>query len=200
MLLAKGDKWIIRHLAFERIGNLRKLRLGDTGHTFRKPLSEVNDRTLVRVRTDAEVLHQAARTDDAEPHAAGRPITAIKNCLKIINSAAVVADADTEHLRRSIRIDHEFRTSLAGVAERIAGDLGNRRRYTGLALAVESQQLGDTQRPLACGYDVVFRLDPDRDNRPSHINGSRFHIPRLTGSTHFATRTVASSRRRPKSR
>ena len=77
----------------------------------------------------------------------------------------------------------------AGILERVARDLRDRRRDPGLLLAVEAEQRGDLPGALAREHDVLLGPDLGREDRGGHGR-----------STSRPATTVTSSRPRAKSR
>src|SRR5690606_28813737 len=92
----------------------------------------------------------------------------------------------------------------AGVAEGVAGDLARGRGEAGLVLGVEAEQRRDLPGALPGEDDVGLVEDADAEDRAGHrgppspdASGAG---PPPPGSESRATRTVASSRPRRKSR
>src|SRR5690242_19594987 len=98
-----------------------------------------------------------------------------------------------EDLRRGRRIKDELGATATGIAEGISRQLRDCGGNPRLVLAFKSQQLGQSMRPLTYCDDVSLVLDRDRDDWPYF--GTRRH-----DRHHLATRTVASSRCRVRSR
>ncbi len=126
---------------------------------LRQALVEIDASSLAGRGVDLEVIHEAARADQAEPHAALRAVLAVENALQIGDAGTLVADADAQQLRRLGLLDHEFGAAAAGIAEGVARNFGNGGGDPGLVLPLEAEQFGDAARALTHRDDVALGVD-----------------------------------------
>src|ERR1700733_7177921 len=170
-----------------------ELRSRDGSGTGRQVMADFDDRSLASLGLDREMMHQAAGADDTEAHAALGAILPVEDRLDIGDARSLVGDPDVEDLRRGRWIENELGTSSVRITVGVSRQLRNSGCDPGLVLSFKSQQLGQPMGALAHGDDV--RLVLDRDGH----DGPNFCICRHERH-HFATRTVASSRCRVRSR
>ena len=88
---------------------------------------------------DFEVVHQTARAEDAEPHAALRAILSVEDELDIGDARSLVRYFYLEHLRRGLRIEKELGAAAAGIAEGVSRQFRDSRCDPRLVLGFEPQ-------------------------------------------------------------
>ena len=141
-----------------------------------------------RRRLDLEGVHQPLGADQPQPETGARAVLAAEDRRQLGDAGALVAHRNGQQLGGAPPLDRELHPAPARVADGVAGDLGDGGGDPRLGLDVEAEQLGDLPGPLARVDDVVLPADVDGEDVELHAGG------------HRATTTVASSRRRAKSR
>ena len=155
----------------------------------RDAAAERHHRAALLPGPDLEPLREPARTADPEPHAGGRPVAAVEHLGQVRNARPFVGNAhqagglaSTVHQQRG--------PPAAGVLERVARDLRNAGRDTGLVLRIEAEQPRELAGALVDQHDVL--LAPD-------VGPEQQALGHAAGDV-LATTTVLSSRGRAWSR
>jgi hypothetical protein len=108
---------------------------------------------------DGEMVHQAARADDAQAHA-GRGAVLPSSDLQVGGCRAPGPRRAREQLRRAVAFDRELDLAAAGVAEGVAHDLGHGGRDARLVLASKPSSRRDLPRALARAHHVLLVRTP----------------------------------------
>jgi hypothetical protein len=139
---------------------------------------------------DLELVAEPFGADDALAQPCPGHILSGEDLREITDTRPVVPHVSEE--ARRLAFDGELGLAAAGVAEGVAGNLGDGGGEACLVLLWKTKQPRDVARPLPGGHNILFKPD---------VNGQKggFH-GRPPATWRFAINTVTSSRTRRKSR
>src|SRR5919197_5906023 len=149
----------------------------------REPLDDRDARALARARLDVELVHQAARADEADAEARGRAVGAALDGaqLRLLDAGAVVARGDLEAGRGVAALRQRERDGArARVLVDVAREFGDRGRDLDLSGRVEAHLAGEAPDALAHLHDVGLAPDVDvaEPCRGDALHtGSKFKVP-----------------------
>src|SRR5262249_40957827 len=103
ILLAQDLERIGRVVFLERSGHVGEPCPRHWRSTRRQIMAELDRRALADPGLDLEMIHQAARAENTEPHSAFGAILSVENGLDIGNAGAFVRNPDVKDLRRRRR-------------------------------------------------------------------------------------------------
>jgi hypothetical protein len=173
-------------LLFEGGRDRGEVAAGVAGRRARQDLLQ-RDVRASRGAAHLAAIDEPAGADDAEPHARRRAVGTAEHGGQIRDARALVGHVDRKKLRRRISLDTEIDAAAAGVAHRVARDLGYRGGNARLILGIEPERGRNLARSLARRDHVV--LESQSDGEQTRLQD------RLSFESRTAT-TVASSRPR----
>ncbi len=187
MLSAKREERAFRARSRYALGQDRGLRTAE-GRTGGGKAFRENDHRFTGPGLHLEAIHEAASPHHAAPETRCRSVAAVEHGRQSFDARADVGDPDHQGLPEPRTVHPIFGPAAAGIAIGVTRDLTDRRRDPHLILRAETKPFGEPPRALAHCDDVVFGFDQGRDDGPFH------------DAEALATKTVASSRMRVKSR